>query len=227
MKKTEERKILHLKSNIFNAVFKENLANDKKVNSLIKKKLIEKAKKDHALFINNYENKIKILFSGDEFLRKLKVYLKFLDRELLKVNSELDLVNFMQPTKDGQTKPRTPTSVSIAILSAIDECEIEKIDLEWLRDYLLPGSDLFEYSKKINRYQISSIPSPNRQDDNSWLIKLKESLQRSLFSDNRVTKRQTELFKKKRDFFYSTIRTEDWKEQRSEFDIIIGFKNCK
>ncbi len=226
MKRSVERKILNFESYIFDAFFHENLANDKKVNSLIKRKLIEKAKKDHALFISNYEKKIKILDSGDEFLRKLKVYLKFLDRKLIEVNYELDLANLMQPAKNGQTKPRTPARVSIAILSAIDECEIEKIDLEWLRDYLLPGSDLLEYSKKITRYQIS-IPSPSRQDQNNWLIKLKESLQRSLFSDNKVTKRQTELFKKKRDFFYSTIRTEDWKEQRSAYDIIIGLKNCK
>ena len=143
------------------------------------------------------------------------------------VNTELDFVNLMRPTKNEQKKPRTPESISIAILSAIDECEIEKNDLEWLRDYLLPGSELIELLNKISRYQISSIPSPTRQDDNNWLMKLKESLQRLLFYDNKVTKKQTDLFKKKRDYFYNTIRTEDWKENRSSYDILIGLNNCK
>lgn len=101
-------------------------------------------------------------------------------------------------------------AISIEILKVIDVCEVNTIDLAWLKEYLKPNGEL--YKDILNVYPIESeimlsIPS-YVSNDKLWLHRLKETLQRSFFSgEGNVSKKKNAAFFKQRDEFYENIRS--------------------
>ncbi len=127
-----------------------------------------------------------------------------------------------KPRPSSAGKKKTYFAVSIEILKAIDVCEVNKLDLKWLKDYLKPNGEVYTDIKEV--YPIKTdimLPVPSTADNKIWISRLKETLQRSLFSEDlKVTKKTNGDFIKKREQFYSDMR-ESFKDE------LYDYKNIK
>jgi hypothetical protein len=171
----------------------------------------EKAIKEKVIILKTQRNLRKIIKSFDvvKHYENYKVLLDNLNHSLLHTNElEIKLTKvtkrFLTP---GKNKIYAP--ICIELLKAIDICEVNNIDLLWLKTYLKPHGELYE--DILSCYPIESdilLPTPSHATNNKmWIHRLKETLQRSLFAgDGKVINKKTDNFIRTRDQFYEDIR---------------------
>ena len=109
-------------------------------------------------------------------------------------------------------KPKVPEDVCVVILEAICRCEREKIQLDWLKNLLSSNGELKRIQKQVLLNELSSMPTPSLSTTGKvWLYKLKETLERSLFSPiGKISKKASPVYNSKKKIFYEVISSKAW-----------------
>ena len=162
--------------------------------------------------VNKLSDKISEELSMSLEYEQFKELNESLDRfksEVIAERKKLEAYLLSPAKSQSSGRKRIFEPISIEILKSIDVCEVNDISLEWLRSFLHPKGEIYSHMKEFYIYtEAVSLPVPtNDINGKKWLFKLKETLQRSLFSDDKVVKKNDAHFIKERDDFYQAIRS--------------------
>lgn len=142
-----------------------------------------------------------------ELESSLKTLIELLNEGLQFIKSDYDEVYEKKPGRS-----RTDSQICSIVLTAIDFCESNKINNEWIREFLLPGNRLYHAIEVVYGKMKVPLPIPSSiKTDKKWQYSYRETLHRSLFSspDGKVKKKNDETFNQAKSEFYSKIKKEN------------------